>query len=292
MTGVNATASRKSSGRRNGSVGVWLLSALVREPGGGEQLGDPAVRPAGGDLAEDVAQVLERRRVGKITGDDERLQDRQALAALVAACEQKILPSNRSTALLTLDVGVRQRHAWVVEKHDQGRPLIDGVGDGLAERALGHNASVQVSDDRVEPVDDRPTMRATTEGEVVEASARQSSAVLDGVEVAHQRDDDGSAHVAGLECVYPPSAAVVHAPGAARRVGAGEQGVEAGVAVGLDDLAGELREHLARSVAFPVGRELAEADALAVAEEGPDVPTLDPFWGDRDRAQASRYRRR
>jgi len=38
------------------------LSALVREPGGGQQLDDAALRPSGGELAEDVAQVVSPRR--------------------------------------------------------------------------------------------------------------------------------------------------------------------------------------------------------------------------------------
>src|SRR5262245_37861653 len=106
MTGMKATRSaRRRSGARSrvgDSVAVSLLAALIREPGGGEQLGDAVLRPAVGDLGEHVAQVLERRRVDEVAADDERLQDGQPPTALVAAGEEIVLTAQSSPALLLL----------------------------------------------------------------------------------------------------------------------------------------------------------------------------------------------
>ena len=53
------------------SVGWLLLSALVREPGGGQELADPGHGPVGGEVPEDVAEVLEGRRTDEIAVDDQ-----------------------------------------------------------------------------------------------------------------------------------------------------------------------------------------------------------------------------
>src|SRR5437868_4005338 len=102
MSAMNAARARRGRLAARSSVGVSLLSALIREPGGGEQVSNAALRPASGDLGEHVAEVLERRRVGEIAADDQRLQDSQAATALVAAGKEIVLPAQSSPALLLL----------------------------------------------------------------------------------------------------------------------------------------------------------------------------------------------
>src|SRR5689334_16960260 len=71
------------------SVGWLLLSALVRQPGGGQELADPGHGPVVGETAKDVAEVLEGRRADEVAVDDEGVQDREAPRAVVGACKQE-----------------------------------------------------------------------------------------------------------------------------------------------------------------------------------------------------------
>src|SRR5262245_53944717 len=114
MKGTRATG-RRLEGRSEvgGSVAVRLLSALIREPGGGEELSNAALRPAVGELGEHVAQVLERRRVDQVAADDEGLQNGQPPAAVVTTGKEKIFTAQSGPALLLLDVDVGQRDTRV-----------------------------------------------------------------------------------------------------------------------------------------------------------------------------------
>jgi hypothetical protein len=77
------------------SVGWLLLSALVHQPGRGQELADPGHGPVVGEAAKDVPEVLEGRRADEIAVDDQGVQDREAPRAVVGACKQEIFPVMR-----------------------------------------------------------------------------------------------------------------------------------------------------------------------------------------------------
>src|SRR5436190_1286061 len=129
--------------RRDGgasSVGWLLLSALIGQPGSGQELAEPGLGPAVGESTKDVAEVLEGRRANQIAVDDESMQNREPAGTVVGAGKQEIPAPDGGTALLALDMGVGQRDPRIVEEDDEGRPLVDGVRDGLAQRTLGRGA--------------------------------------------------------------------------------------------------------------------------------------------------------
>src|SRR3954468_3970609 len=81
-----------------GSVGLLLLSALVREPGGGQELADPGHGPVLGEVAEGVAEVLEGRRADEIAVDDQGMQDGEAARGVVGACKQPVSATDGGAA--------------------------------------------------------------------------------------------------------------------------------------------------------------------------------------------------
>src|SRR5882672_5078516 len=90
----------------SGSVSLLLLSALVRQPGGRQELADPGRGPVVGEVAKDVAEILEGRSADEVAVDDQGVQDREAARRVVGACKQEIPAADGRTALLSLDVGV------------------------------------------------------------------------------------------------------------------------------------------------------------------------------------------
>jgi len=257
-------------------VGLLLLSALVRQPGGGQELSDPVHGPVVGEAAKDIAEILEGRRTDEVTVDDEGVQNREASRAIVGACKQEVSSTDGGAALLALDVRVGQRDPGIIEKQDQGGPLIDGIADRLAQRALGCGAAGEIADDPMDAVDERTAVAMPAAPEFVEVYALRTRVGLDRVDVAQYRHDHCGARVAGFEGLDEAAAAMVHAARAAWPVGPRKEGREPGIPVGLNHLSAEVGQDGLRPGALPVWRVLAEADLAAVAEEGPDVAALDP----------------
>ena len=83
-----------------GSVGWLLLSALVREPGGGQELPNPGHGPVVGQVPEDVAEVLEGRCADEVTVDDQGVQDREAPGGVVGAGEQPVPAADRESPFI------------------------------------------------------------------------------------------------------------------------------------------------------------------------------------------------
>src|SRR5204862_6258903 len=96
------------------SVGWLLLSALVGQPGGGQERAEPGLGAAVGESTKDVAEVLEGRRANQIAVDDESMQNREPAGTVVGAGKQEIPAPDGGTALLALDMGVGQRDPRIV----------------------------------------------------------------------------------------------------------------------------------------------------------------------------------
>src|SRR5436190_8851675 len=260
------------------SVGWLLLSALVGQPGGGQELAEPGLGPAVGESTKDVAEVLEGRRANQIAVDDESMQNREPAGTVVGAGKQEIPAPDGGTALLALDMGVGQRDPRIVEEDDEGRPLVDGVRDGLAQRTLGRGAARQVADDPVEALDERAAVALAAAQELFEVDAIGASLGLHRVDTAQHRHHDRGSGITGVERGYEAAAAVVHATRAAGAVGTRKDRPESGVAVGLDHLAAEVRQDRLWPRALPVRGVLAERDFAAIAQEGPDMAALDAAY--------------
>jgi len=168
-----------------------LLSALVGQPGSGQELVEPGLGPIVGESAKDVAEVLEGRCADQIAVDDEGVQHREPAGAVVGTCEQEIAAADGGPVLLALDMGVGQRDPRIFEEDDERRPLVDGVRDRLAQRALGCDPAGQVADDVMEAVDEGAAVALPAAQELVEVDAIGARLGLDRVEVAHDGDDHG-----------------------------------------------------------------------------------------------------
>ena len=96
-----------------------MLTALVREPGGGQQLADPGHGPVVSEPAKGVAEVLEGRCANEVAVHDEGVQDREAPCAAVGAGEQEVVSTDGRAALLALDMGVGQRDPRIIDEDDR-----------------------------------------------------------------------------------------------------------------------------------------------------------------------------
>ena len=91
------------SGNHGGvSLGVAFLS-MVLGPGSREQLGEARHRPAGGELEQDVLQVVPRIDAGHQAVGDDGVDDGSALAAGFTAREQVgLAPDSKSQVILPI----------------------------------------------------------------------------------------------------------------------------------------------------------------------------------------------
>lgn len=185
--------------RGGSSVGWRLLAALVRDPGRRQELADPGHGPVVGESPKGVAEVLEGRCADEVAVHDEGVQDREAPRASVGAGEQEVVSTDGRAALLALDMGVGQRDPRIVEEHDQGRPLVDGVRDGVAQGALGRGAAGQVGDEPMEAIDDRSAVALPAAQEFVAVHAFGARLGLDRVELTHRGHHHRCAGVSSIE---------------------------------------------------------------------------------------------
>src|SRR5205085_5105228 len=116
--------------RSEPSLSICLLGFLCGGPALGSELVVAGAGETVGDAGEDVAQVVPHRDTEDVAIDDEGLQDGEALGSIVGAGKEVVLATERGAALLALDVGVRDRHATVVEEDGERGPLANGVGGG------------------------------------------------------------------------------------------------------------------------------------------------------------------
>lgn len=107
---------------------------------------------------------------------------------------------------------VGQRDPRIVEEDDEGVPLVDGVGDRLAEDRLGRRSAGEVGDHLAQPIHERPAARLSPTQELVEVGPVDAGLSSHGVDIAEQRYDHGGPGVAGIERLVGKSGLAADAP--------------------------------------------------------------------------------
>jgi len=98
-----------------------------------------AIHGVGGDAGQNVLEIIEHVDLVALTRGDEGKQGRGGMAAVVAATEDPIFPSQRHPPQRVLAGVVVDRQVAVGGVDAQGVPLVEGVGDRLTHRALGQH---------------------------------------------------------------------------------------------------------------------------------------------------------
>src|SRR5436309_5307037 len=120
-----------------------------------QQLVDPALLPAPGQLLQHVARVRPRIHVVEPAGSEDRIDDGRTPSALVRTGEEVVLAADSDLPEGSLARVVVDLEGAIFKEPRQGGPLIDRVGQRLAERALGCCRGDRLLDPLAQRVEDR-----------------------------------------------------------------------------------------------------------------------------------------
>lgn len=129
------------------------LRALGFGPGGGGDVFNLTGSHAG-EAGEHVAQVGERVYASAAAAFDDGVEDGSALPGVGGSDEHPVFLADGGGADGVFDEVVVDLYSPVLGKGAELRPLVEGVGDGFAEGALGEVFGAEFVQGSVEPLED------------------------------------------------------------------------------------------------------------------------------------------
>ena len=121
----------------------------------GQELIEARLRPAGRELEHHVAQIeadVELVASGRL---EHGAKNSSTLGALIGAGEKSVLATHGRAAHGAFDVAVVDLEHAVLERSAERRPVIERVGDGFAQEALGRHFARMLVEPGFERIEDR-----------------------------------------------------------------------------------------------------------------------------------------
>src|SRR5690349_10817432 len=105
--------------------------------------------------SEDVGEPCERVDVVELGGLDQRIDGSGAMAAFVGAGEGPVAPPGSHRPHGPLGSIVAHAETAIIEEAPESVPVVQAVGDGLADLAAGRDAAVLLAQPAPQLVDER-----------------------------------------------------------------------------------------------------------------------------------------
>src|SRR5690349_1948158 len=139
MPRISTAAHSSQSARPGPGPGLLLsvLSGMLERPAGGGELREASHGPTGLDLDQDVLEVVLGVQTEQQAVVDERVGDRETLAATDRACEQKVAPAHGKRPDSAFHAPVVDLETPVLEASTQENLLAQCVGGRRLQRRLG-----------------------------------------------------------------------------------------------------------------------------------------------------------